>query len=101
LPANRVETTVYSHQGLTYGGLVYVEQTKLASVIAIFSAILLFLNQMGLRNCIKKQYRRSTILNLLKKFSTLCFLAEAKLTQRDTLAVIDLLQENTAKKAEK
>jgi hypothetical protein len=52
--ANRVETTVYSHQGLTYGGLVYVEQTKLASVIAIFSAILLFLNQNGIEELHKK-----------------------------------------------
>ena len=33
LPANRVEDIVYSHQGLTYGGLVYNEKIKLASII--------------------------------------------------------------------
>ena len=31
LPANRVENTVYSHQGLTYGGLVYGEKLVLGS----------------------------------------------------------------------
>ena len=38
LPANRVENVVYSHQGLTYGGLVYGEKLKLASVILIFQS---------------------------------------------------------------
>jgi uncharacterized protein (DUF486 family) len=33
LPANRVGETVYSHQGLTYGGLVYKKQTKLISLM--------------------------------------------------------------------
>jgi hypothetical protein len=42
LPANRVETTVYSHQGLTYGGLVYNAKTKLASVIAILKCFVFF-----------------------------------------------------------
>jgi hypothetical protein len=44
LPANVVANEVFSHQGLTYGGLVYNEKIKLASVIAIFKSILLFLN---------------------------------------------------------
>ena len=30
LPANRVGDTVFSHQGLTYGGLVIDEKTKLS-----------------------------------------------------------------------
>ena len=41
LPANRTGDTVFSHQGLTYGGLVYNEQTKLSDVLAIFQSVLL------------------------------------------------------------
>lgn len=36
LPANRVEQTLYSHQGLTYGGLIMTEKTTAADVVAIF-----------------------------------------------------------------
>ena len=39
LPANRLGECVYSHQGLTYGGLVYGEKLKLASVILIFKTV--------------------------------------------------------------
>jgi hypothetical protein len=45
LPANRVNSTVYSHQGLTYGGLVLPLNSKLYNVIYIFKSILLFLNE--------------------------------------------------------
>jgi hypothetical protein len=45
LPANRVGNTVYSHQGLTYGGLVYSENVKLASIIRIFMSVLFFFNE--------------------------------------------------------
>ena len=45
LPANVVGNQVFSHQGLTYGGLVYTEKLKLASVIEIFKAVLSFLNE--------------------------------------------------------
>jgi hypothetical protein len=48
-----------------------------------------------------KRYRLFTILNLLKKFSTLVFLAQASLIRRDTLSVIDLSQENRLAKGEK
>ena len=40
LPANRVGDTVYSHQGLTYGGLVYSQKLKLAAVLEVFKSIL-------------------------------------------------------------
>lgn len=45
LPANRVGATVFSHQGLTYGGLVLPQNSKLYNVIYIFRAILFFLNE--------------------------------------------------------
>ena len=44
LPANRVGATIYSHQGLTYGGLVYNNKIKLISVVEILKNILKFLH---------------------------------------------------------
>ena len=90
LPANRVGDTVYSHQGLTYGGLVYGPKLKLAAVIEVFKSILFFLNT---NDILKLQ------VNLLPGFyadvyseelNYALFLAQAKLIRRDTYAIIDL-----------
>lgn len=92
LPANKVDNDVFSHQGLTYGGLVYDEKVRLASVLEIFKMILIFLKN----NSITKLQ-----LKLLPGFYTnfpseelnyALFLAEAKLIRRDTCAVVDLQQ---------
>lgn len=42
-PANRVENTVYSHQGLTYGGLLLLPKISASKVFLIFEAICNFL----------------------------------------------------------
>ena len=47
LPANRVGDSVYSHQGLTYGGLVYSSKINAEQVAAIIEALLSFLKQKG------------------------------------------------------
>ena len=90
LPANRVGEIVYSHQGLTYGGLVYNEKIKLSSVIEIFKAILFFLNE---NNLLKLQLKLIPSIYHQKPAEELnyaLFLAEAQLIRRDSLAVIDL-----------
>lgn len=43
LPANKVGDCVYSHQGLTYGGLVFLSKLKAEKVELILDEILLFL----------------------------------------------------------
>jgi hypothetical protein len=45
LPANKVGNSVYSHQGLTYGGLVYASKLKGEKVEAVLDAVLLFLKE--------------------------------------------------------
>ncbi|OAZ04875.1 hypothetical protein [Flavobacterium succinicans] len=39
LPANRVDNTVYSHQGLTYGGLVYSSKLKIEKIETILDLL--------------------------------------------------------------
>lgn len=43
LPANRVEDKVFSHQGLTYGGLVFMDDFDRPTVISIFECLLNYL----------------------------------------------------------
>ena len=49
LPANRVADTLYSHQGLTYGGLLMSSDSKTAVVRDAFVAVNAFLRQEGIR----------------------------------------------------
>ncbi len=101
LPANRAEDTVFSHRGLTYGGLVYNEQTKLSDVLAIFQSVLFFLN----RNAIEKLHLKTIPFiyhtKPAQEIEYALFLAEAQLVRRDSLSVIDLSKENPISKIRK
>jgi len=90
LPANRVENVVYSHQGLTYGGLVYGDKLKLASVILVFKAILFYLNENEITKIQLKTIPSIYHNKPAEELNYALFLAEAQLIRRDTLAVIDL-----------
>ena len=89
LPANRVEDCVYSHQGLTYGGLVFKENLKLNSVLLIYKALLKFLNEAEISELHLKLL--PSIYNTLPndEQSYIMFLLNAKLSRRDALSVID------------
>lgn len=89
-PANRVEDVVFSHQGLTYGGLVVNQKTKLSDSIVLFQEVLKFLNQNQIQNLDIK-----ILPSIYSDFPSdeleyLAFLCQAELTRRDTLSVIDL-----------
>jgi hypothetical protein len=90
LPANRVGTTVFSHQGLTYGGLVYAEKMKLAEVIAIFKTVLKTLQNNGIEKLHIKLMPSIYHDKPADDLAYALFLADGKLMQRDSLAVLDL-----------
>ena len=90
LPANVVGEDVFSHQGLTYGGLVYNEKVKLASVIEILKSILLFLNDNHIEKLQLKLIPSIYHQKPAEELNYALFLAEAQLIRRDSLAVIDL-----------
>jgi hypothetical protein len=101
LPANGVKNQVFSHQGLTYGGLVYNEKLKLASVIAAFKSVLFFLNENK-----KEKFQLKVLPSIYhqkpaEELHYALFLAEAQLMRRDTLAVLDLSQQNNLSKLRK
>lgn len=90
LPANVLGNIVYSHQGLTYGGLVYNEKIKLASVIEIFKGILSFLNENNIEKLQLKLIPSIYHQKPAEELNYALFLAEAQLIRRDSMAVIDL-----------
>lgn len=55
LPANIKEATVYSHQGLTYGGLVLHTSIGFSYVSHIFDSVLAFLKKQEVEKLIVKQ----------------------------------------------
>lgn len=90
LPANRVGEVVYSHQGLTYGGLVLNSKSKLSEVIYITESILRFLQDTEIVTLELKQI--PTIYNDFPsdEIEYISFITQSKLVKRDTLSVIDL-----------
>ena len=90
LPANIVDNQVFSHQGLTYGGLVYNEKIKTASVIEIFKNILFCLNENKIKKIQLKLIPSIYHSKPSEELHYTLFLAEAQLVRRDSLSVIDL-----------
>jgi hypothetical protein len=90
LPAHKINDTLYSHQGLTYGGLVLGQKVILSEVILILKDILEFLH----KNVISKIELKiiPSIYNIFPsdEMEYICFLLEAKLSRRDALAVLDI-----------
>jgi len=54
LPANIVGSTLYSHQGLTYGGLLMDAEVTAADVIQLFKELNAYLCQCGIRKVVYK-----------------------------------------------
>ena len=90
-PANRVGDTVFSHQGLTYGGLIYCDKLKLDSVLNIFQTVLKFLNKKEIETINIKTIPAIYHTKPAEELLYTLFLVDAKLYRRDSLSVIDLL----------
>ena len=58
LPANEHDGALYSHQGLTYGGLVMSAETTTEKVCALFDEINDFLREQGIRRVVYKPVPR-------------------------------------------
>ena len=89
VPANRVEDTVYSHQGLTYGGLILNNKAKLSAVISIFKNVLQFLNENSIEKLIVKTIPTIYTDYFSDELEYCLFIVKAKLYRRDALSVLD------------
>ncbi|MBP1222798.1 GNAT family N-acetyltransferase [Flavobacterium sp. 1355] len=101
IPANKHGNSVHSHQGLTYGNLVYNDLARQSSIIEIFKSVLIFLNENKISKLNIKILPSIYNLKPAEEILYSLFLAEAKLIRRDSLSVIDLSQSNNLSKIRK
>jgi hypothetical protein len=90
LPANISEDVVYSHQGLTFGGLITKPSVKQKVVINILSSVVEFLSTNNVKRLIYKAM--PTIYHLIPSDEDLyaLFRVGAKLVRRDVSSTINL-----------
>lgn len=89
LPAHQKDNELWSHWGLTYGGLVYSEKLKLAQVIRITRSVLEYLHSSSITKLYVKLIPAIYHKYPADEFSYALFTADAKLFRRDSLCVID------------
>jgi len=91
LPANLVDSVLYSHQGLTYGSLIYSKTLKTTDFILVFEAILEFLNKNEINELNIKElpniYLRNQTNNPLHY---ILFKTNAELIRTDLHSVVDM-----------
>lgn len=89
LPANERQGTLFSHQGLTYGGLVIGERITARGVMTLFSELNDYLRHQGIHLIIYKAiphiYHRVPAEEDLYALQTVC---QAKITQRHISSAI-------------
>ncbi len=90
LPANVVGNNIYSHQGLSYGGLILDRKTKFKDALNIFKEILKFLNSEGKDKLQLKQLPNIYANQPNDELEYLHFLTEAKMIRTDILSIINL-----------
>jgi len=90
IPANRKDTIVYSHQGLTYGGIITTHKTKLKEFIEIFRSVLFYLHQYGINSFEIKLLPSFFATQASDEIEFALFCAAAETTRCDTYAVLDM-----------
>jgi len=90
IPANRKDTTIYSHQGLTYGGIITTHKTKLKEFIEIFRSVLFYLHQTGINSFEIKLLPSFFTTQASDEIEFALFCAAAVRTRCDTFATLDL-----------
>jgi Acetyltransferase (GNAT) domain len=89
LPAHKADNTVYSHQGLTYGGLILGFKIRLDDVLLIFKHILKYYADAGFKTlylkCIPYIYHKVPA----QEIEYALFTANASLVRRDAYSVLE------------
>jgi len=89
LPANLVGKELHSHQGLTYGGLVFKDNLKLKQVLEVFQSILKYLDSQSILELNLKVLPKIYSQLPNDEINYLAFITKAELTRRDSLSVIN------------
>ena len=90
LPANRKDDAIYSHQGLSYGGLIYKSNLKSSDFLEIFQVILKFLQEHKITHLHIKELPSIYLKNSTNNpFKYIYFKTDAKLIRMDMHSVVN------------
>lgn len=101
MPANICNSIVYSHQGLTFGGLVVQDDMKTETMLHIFKSLLSFLEQKNIKKLIYKCMPYIYHIKPSEEDRYALFINNAKLTRRDVTSAIYLDGDITYSKGRK
>lgn len=93
LPANRTEHEIFSHQGLTYGGIVFCQKLRMTAFFEIFAGILKFLQDQKIRFLYWKELPYFYDTFPADEWKYLTFITQSELWRRDLCSVIDLRED--------
>lgn len=99
IPANREGDTVFSHQGLTYGGLVLHKKAKLSSTIDVYKAVLKFLFQHNIAKLSFKEIPSIYCAVFSDEVNYLSHICKSQLLMKHAVSVISLKQDSTISKS--
>lgn len=89
LPANKTGNELHSHQGLTYGGLIYGPKVKLSGIIKMLKELLQYLQENGILKLHLKSIPAIYHKQPAQEAEYALFTAGAKLERRDSLFVYE------------
>ena len=90
VPANLDLNNVYSHQGLTYGGILIHSDSKFNEYLEIFTEVLTFLKKRFINSLRVKQIPSIYNLNFNDELDYLSFVTDSENYRKDILSVINL-----------
>ncbi|MGV6829953.1 MAG: GNAT family N-acetyltransferase [bacterium] len=88
LPANKVKDDIYSHQGLTYGGLICHKKMRYADVLKSLEAILIYLHKDGVSKLYLKNIPAIYTSFPSDEIKHALHVLDAKLYRNDILSVV-------------
>jgi hypothetical protein len=91
-PANKTNHILYSHQGLTYGGLIINVDTSFKTVLHAFKSLLETLKNSGIEELILKPTPRIYHKHPSDEMDYLLYKLQAELIRRDLTLTIDTCQ---------
>lgn len=90
LPANRFGDSLHSHQGLTYGGLVFGYKVRLSEIVKVTESLLKHLHENGISKLYVKMLPEIYSEQFADEFEYCLFICKSIVYRKDVLSVIDL-----------
>ena len=90
VPANIDFDNIYSHQGLTYGGILIQSDSKFTEYLEIFTEVFTFLKKKSINNLFVKQIPTIYNLDFNDELDYLSFITASENYRKDIISVIDL-----------